>query len=197
MSRTGKASARPIAPGQSTLNTVLWAVAAAALLAAAGWRWHLTAVAAPVLVPGAEGPAIVLVVQDSDCPDRRAFMEQWIAELAGSQSPGNGPLIYLARVRGVDLPLTRTLDSLPLLSDEGTAAATRILRRAGVGGTPALVVVGAGGRPSLSAGFGEDRLELPAPDVLARTLEAASRALTAHDPLDPTLPQEATLRWSP
>lgn len=197
MSRIGKVLVCPVAPAHATLHTALWAVAAAVMLAAAGWRWHAAAVAAPVLIPGAEGPAIILAVQQADCPDRRAFMEGWVAEFSEPQSPGPGTTLYLARVHGAGLPLAQALDTLPEIEEDGAAAAARVLRRAGVVGTPALVVVDPGGRPVLTAGFGENHLELAAPDALVRALEIGSRARTADNPLDPTRMQEAMARWNP
>lgn len=190
MNVPGRIPARSSASGRPTPPTILAVVATGILLALAGWRWHEAEVYAPLPVAELEAPALVLVVQPGDCPDRRAAVERWLAAL-GLAGEGHGPgSAHLAVLEDAGLPLPTALDTLPRLSPAATRRAARALRRSGAAGTPALLLLDTDGYPAIALTF-----EPSGPDA---ALVQALRRLTLHPAEAAFLPSapEETSPWN-
>ena len=100
------------------------------------WRWHEVDAVRPARIEGVEGPTAILLLQPGDCPDRRAAVLRWLEGRPGRE--GTEPL----RPPSVlDAPFAR----LPRLGAGEIPEAERALLRAGVEGTPALLLVDAEG----------------------------------------------------
>lgn len=132
--------------------SMLTLAAAGALLVTAGWRWHSAAVAMPDHIGSVDRPSAVLLVQERDCPDRRAAMARWLETMRATQA-GSGLPVSLAVIRGDAGGLDPVLGSLPRLDGEGVARAARAVRRAGIPGTPALILLDDEGRVLLTDTF--------------------------------------------
>lgn len=195
------AAGSPSPPDRSSRSRRASLLAASVvLLLVAGWKWHDAAVAAPVRVGGIDSPTAVIVVQEGDCPDRRAALTTWVAERASE--PGDRPQMRLAALgRRARVP-EPDLGGIAALPAEHTRDAARALVRFGVEGTPALLLVDASGLPVLGASFATDgpgeRL-----DFALRLLEPASGSVPPD--LAPAGPRTRTFepsegdgnRWNP
>lgn len=128
------------------------------LLASMAWRGHRAAVDAPmsVLVPGGRRGAVVLAVQEADCPDRSLSIAGWVR--AHSQALAReGVELHVAvvgrgsaqRVGGPEA----TLRKLPVLESGASARVGRTLLRMGVPETPALLLLDSRGLPILAGTF--------------------------------------------
>ncbi len=147
---------------------------AAALLVAAAWRWHEAGAALPDRIASIDTPSAVLLVQAWDCPDRQAAMGAW---LRGVRSGGQaGALPVLLGVLG-DEPgfLDPGLVALPRLDPQNVSRLARAVRRAGIPGTPALIVLDGDGRVLLTDTFATNG---PGP----RLALAATLLPTIHPP---------------
>lgn len=132
--------------------------AAMILIALAGWRWHESAAASPDRIPGVEGPTLLLLVGGGDCPDRRAAMMQWVQSVERKGDPPDLPVavgVLRSRTRGMDPGLDVELAGIPRLDPHGTSRAARAALRAGLEGTPALLLLDGGGRVLLADAFTE------------------------------------------
>lgn len=165
----------PRAMGGGMRNPVsgILTILVAVLSLAAGARWHQGALAAPDRIEVSEGPALLLVLRSDDCPDRRAGLERWLSDLGvdiplrppgvpwdrparGGRQEGKVPGLGLRVVHlsgspgflgwppGEGLP-TRVR---PVDADLGRRA-SRALKRAGVRGTPAFLLLDGQGRVML------------------------------------------------
>jgi len=137
-----------------TLTTLATSLA---LLVSAGWRWHSAATASPDRISLSEGPAAVLLVQERDCPDRLRGLETWLENLRSETAEGEGadtPLpVYLGALDGDGSVQGTLLADLPRLDASQVARATRAVRRSGLPGTPALLLLDADGRVLLTDTF--------------------------------------------
>jgi hypothetical protein len=132
--------------------------AAIILIALAGWRWHEAVAASPDRIPGVEGPSLLLLVGGGDCPDRRAAMMQWVRSVGRTEDPLALPMavgVLPSRGGGVDPGLDMELAGTPRLDPHGTSRATRAALRAGLEGTPALLLLDDRGRVLLADAFTE------------------------------------------
>jgi len=120
-----------------SLFTLLTVSASLWFLLVGGWRWHRVAAAESDRIRGVEEATAVLLVQSWDCPDRTAAMTAWIRSVLA----GPGPLPLLLGIVGAEGSLGPELDRLPRLDRKNVAAASRAVQRAGVPGTPALLVL--------------------------------------------------------
>lgn len=141
-------------PSPSTIP--MWITAA--FLAAGGlWRWHGAAVVQTDQLEGVHTPAAVLLVRHDDCPDRRAGMLAWLRGAAPDEALGAPLPVFLGVLsEGGGLPLPEPLDEMPRIDGADARRAGRALLRAGVGGTPALVMVDHEGRVLLTESFTQD-----------------------------------------
>lgn len=110
------------------------------LLIMAGRRWHEAAVAQPDRIAGVDPPSAILLVQERDCPDRRAAVAAWLAELRATGG-GEALPVYLAALGNETGSLDPRMDELPRLQEVQTSIAERALLRAGLSGTPALLLL--------------------------------------------------------
>ncbi|MDZ7778462.1 MAG: hypothetical protein U5R14_00810 [Gemmatimonadota bacterium] len=122
------------------------------LLGVAGWRWHEAAVVRPDHFPGVDPPAAILVVQERDCPDRRAAMAVWLDDLHASDAGASLP-VYLGVLGDDPGLLDPRTDELPRLPSAEASTAARALLRAGLSGTPALIVLDSEGHVLLADTF--------------------------------------------
>lgn len=113
---------------------------AAVLLVMAGRRWHEAAVAQPDRIVGVDPPSAILLVQERDCPDRRAAMAAWLEDLRATRAGETLP-VYLAALGNEAGSLDPRMDDLPRLQEVQTSIAARALLRAGLSGTPALLLL--------------------------------------------------------
>lgn len=120
--------------------------AAIVLLMVAAWRWHGAGVVAPDRIPGIDAPSAVLLVRADDCPDRRAAMERWAGEVAPATVDGAPVRWMVGSVDGREPGLDPQMEALPRLTPDAAARAARALLRAGLDGTPALLLVDAEGQ---------------------------------------------------
>jgi len=120
-----------------SLFTLLTVSASLGFLLVGGWRWHRVAAAEPDRIGGVEEPTAILLVQSWDCPDRTAAMTSWIQDVLAAP----GPLPLRLGIVDAEGSLASGLDRLPRLDRKGVAAASRAVQRAGVPGTPALLVL--------------------------------------------------------
>ncbi len=126
--------------------------AALTLLGLTAWQWHQADVARPGRIDGVEEPTAILLLQAGDCPDRRAAVLRWLEERSERTDSSRLALMvgYLAGGQASpDGPVAR----LPRLEPDELAAAERALLRAGVEGTPALLLVDATGTVVLADHF--------------------------------------------
>lgn len=130
-------------------NTML--LSACMLLTLSAFRWHEAAAAAPDIIAGTDRPSAVLLVQPKDCPDRTAAMTRWLADRMES---GGQELPVAVGVLG-DGPgaLPDPLGLLPRLGEADTRVAARAVLRAGIPGTPALILVDVDGAVLLADTF--------------------------------------------
>lgn len=175
------AAGSPSPPDRSSRSRRASLLAASVvLLLVAGWKWHDAALTAPVRVGGIDEPTALIVVQEGDCPDRRAALATWIAERASTAADERAPMRLAVLGRGAGIPEPE-LGALAALPPEHVPDAARALVRFGVEGTPALLLVDASGLPVLGASFATDgpgeRL-----DFALRLLESASGGTSGDAP---------------
>lgn len=163
--RSTKEAGRRFTPaGVESALRLVGILLVAALVLAAGWRWHRAALDTPLRVTHAESPAAVLVVQAGDCPDRRAAMEDWIrARTQGGQAVEFPLRLAILNRDGPDREdgagtepralLGESLERLPALPPDQAHRAGRALLRSGARGTPALLLLDGAGRPMLASTF--------------------------------------------
>ncbi len=137
---------------------------------AAGMKWHQGAVASVDQLDLGGVPSLLLVLRADDCPDRRGGMDRWLSSLgmASPQQPSGTSVDPFhpgggeeGSVPGLDLlvvhlspaggPTSGELADGPLSRFRSVEAdvagpASRALRRAGVSGTPALLLLDGDGR---------------------------------------------------
>lgn len=151
------AQARPIV--RAKIGATPWrfilGVVAAALFLGAGWRWAGALTTEPASVTGVDGPAVVLVAQAGDCPERTAAMHRWLAN-ARAQQPRGDPSLQVAMLRDESPATNSPLAQLSILAAEDASRVERALLRSGVEATPALLLLDAGGRPVLGAAFTQE-----------------------------------------
>jgi hypothetical protein len=124
------------------------------LLVMAGWRWHEAAAAHPDRITSlsADGPSAVLLVQERDCPDRRAAMVAWLRRIE-AEDPARALPIFLGVLGGQAGFLDPMLEALPRLDAGNVSRAARAVLRSGIPGTPALVLLDPEGRVLLTDTF--------------------------------------------
>jgi hypothetical protein len=141
-----------------------------------GWRWHRWESVRPGRVAAGPGGAAVLLLRDDDCPDRRRGMMDWI-QAAGWEEGTGGPLpLVVGTLRGGGERLHPGLAGLPRLDRRGAREAQRAALRAGIQGTPALLLVDPSGRVLLAEGF-TDAGPGPGLGLIARTVPELARGL--------------------
>ncbi|MEX2472213.1 MAG: hypothetical protein WEA34_08550 [Gemmatimonadota bacterium] len=125
---------------------------ACVFLSLSALRWHEAAVAAPDVIAGVERPSAVLLVQPGDCPDRTAAMTRW---LVGQGEDGGARALPVSIGVLGDGPgaLPDPLAALPRLGETDTRTAARAVLRAGIPGTPALIIVDGNGAVLLADTF--------------------------------------------
>ncbi|MEX2531339.1 MAG: hypothetical protein WD960_11250 [Gemmatimonadota bacterium] len=167
--------------------TVAWLV----LLLSGGWRWHTGAVMAPLRVNPAGGPAIVLVTQGRDCPDRLAAMDRWIESVLARTLRGGAPEIRIARLGGL-VRGGEAAEGLELLDPRDARVAGRAFSRFATDGTPGALVLDESGHAVAGFGFtptGPDR----AWDALAGMAHSLGLAPVPSDPsLSPFIPEDGS-----
>jgi hypothetical protein len=133
---------------------------ALALTAAAGWKWHSAALMEPDRMQGWGTPTLVLVLQEDDCPDRRAGLARWLegirTEEGRAGDADEGPRLALAFLRGDPESVEPGLREMEPVGPGETRKAARALGRAGVTGTPGFVLVDGEGRVLLADEIDED-----------------------------------------
>jgi hypothetical protein len=127
---------------------------ALALTAAAGWKWHSAALMEPDRMQGWGTPTLVLVLQEGDCPDRRAGLARWLEEIGTEEGragdAAEGPRLALAFLRGDPESVEPGLRGVEPVDPGQARNAARALGRAGVTGTPGFVLVDEEGRVLLA-----------------------------------------------
>jgi hypothetical protein len=164
-----------------SLSALILALAAG-LLVAAAWRWHEAGAAFPDRIASVDTPSAVLLVQAWDCPDRQAAMVQWVRGIGPGSSAAALPV--LLGVLG-DEPgfLDPSLEALPRLDPHDVSEMARAVRRSGIPGTPALILLDGEGRVLLTDTFATDG---PGP----RLALAATLLPTIHPPSASGGPQQ-------
>ena len=149
-------------------------VLAAALLITAAWRWHEAGAALPDQIASVDTPSAVLLVQAWDCPDRHAAMVEWVKRVGSGGTATTMPL--LLAVLGDDTgSLDPSLKALTRLDRHDVSRMARAVRRSGIPGTPALILLDEAGRVLLTDTFATDG---PGP----RLALAANLLSTVHPP---------------
>ena len=163
----------------------LMLLSAGVLLAVAAFRWHEAAAAAPDRIRGADGSSAVLVVQTGDCPLRRAAMMRWLVAFQETVSGSASAPVSLAVLRDGPGAVDDRLTSLPRLGASDTRSAARAVLRAGVPGTPAVVLLDPDGDVLLADTFAPD-------GVGSRFLAASSllREVTRPDLPPSSMPRD-------
>lgn len=188
----GPASTSPWGSGWA-----LW-VGVVLLLASMAWRGHRAAVDAPVsvVVPGAVGGALVLAIQEADCPDRSRSMAEWVrthSEALAREGIGLKVAVVGRESTQPTGPPDTTLPELPVLESDASARVGRSLLRMGVPGTPALLLLDSRGLPVLAGSF--------SPEGPGSGLELASRFGPFLDSegwdTGPSIQRLEELRWNP
>lgn len=158
------------------LGRGLWSVALLVVVGLAGQRGIDAVANRPVdALAGGPGPTAVVIVQEGDCPDRRAALEAWLRDVQeGAPGPGS-PQLQRLILRGTVPASHAGLAGLPDISPENEAALVRALRRSGTVGTPALVLFDDRGQPLFAGGF-----ELDGPPAGLAPAARALDALTAR-----------------
>lgn len=166
--------------GLSSSNLML--VLAATLVVMTLWRWHSAAVILPDRAGSGGQPAAVLLVQEWDCPDRRAAMASWLKTLRTTMAAEELP-VSLAMLDEETGSLDPILASLPRLGRRDVSRVARAVQRAGIPGTPALILLDGEGRVLLTDTF--------APGGAGPRLALAATLLPRMlSPLDSTEPRE-------
>ncbi len=168
--------------------TVAWM----ALLLHAGSRWHSGAVMAPLQVDPAGGPAIVIVTQEGDCPERLAALHRWLDRALDPGAPGKEIVrLRLAGLGGVQWEgSSSSMRRAEALEPRDARNAGRAFSRFATDGTPGVLVVGEGGYALAGFGFtpaGPDEA-WNALAGLARPLGLSGDAPTPQPP--PDLPED-------
>ena len=171
--RLADLSTHPLPGGATALETGAWVVAVVVLLMWAGWRWHAGVVDRPIRVVDPGEAVAVLVMQDGDCPDRRAAMRAWLEGLEGHSAGPAALPIRRAVLRGEDPPATSPVAALPPLSESEMGALVRVLVRTPGARTPLLLVLDDTGHPLTTAGFEEGGID-PRIGRAARLLDLLS-----------------------
>ncbi len=131
-----------------------------ALTATAGWKWHSAALMEPDRLQGWGTPTLVLVLQEGDCPDRRAGLARWLEEIGTEEGrvgdAAEGPRLALALLRGDPETIEPGLRGMEPVDPDQTRKAARALGRAGVTGTPGFILVDEEGRVLLAEEVDED-----------------------------------------
>lgn len=162
------------------VGRVITLLLVATLTLAGVWRWHQAGANAPLKVAEVDGPTAVLIIQDGDCPDRRAAMTRWL-EQVGRAAPGDDLRLRVAAVGPRGRGITRLegigpLD-LPSLDAREAERAGRALLRSPARGTPALLLLDGEGHPMFAATFTQTgpgpRLEVARAMILALTPQGA------------------------
>ncbi len=146
-------SHRPSPGGLTRLGRVVWSATLLFVIALGGSRWHEAAVDRPVQVLDAGTPAVVVVVQEGDCPDRRAALERWLVRIRSGTGADHGLNMRRVVLRG---PQPDEATELGALQPLGGAEADRVVRallRSPERRTPVLLVVDASGHTLVSFGF--------------------------------------------
>jgi hypothetical protein len=112
-----------------------------------GWRWYDAAVAQPVHMGEIPAPHLLVLVQEGDCPDRRAGLDRWLALMRSSGVDAGLPLAVVA-LDGQ--PPTGAPGDLPPLEPDQVPGVTRALLRFGVATSPALLLVDERGYPTFA-----------------------------------------------
>lgn len=127
-------------------------LSACMLLTLSAFRWHEAAAAAPDVVGGIDRPSAVLLVQPGDCPDRTAAMTRWLAEREADGGAREIPVSVGVLREGPGM-LPAPLADLPRLGKADTRVAARAVLRAGIPGTPALILLDGTGAVLLADTF--------------------------------------------
>lgn len=159
------------------------------LAMSAGWKWHSAALMEPDRIQVWDGPTLVLVLREDDCPDRRAGLARWLGEVwAGEGRIGHaieGPRVALALIWGDLESVEPVLRGVQALGPRQARQAARALGRAGVTGTPGFLLVDGEGRVLLAEEIDEDgpggRLKLSL-SVAEHLLPRGSSPSTDLDP---------------
>lgn len=135
----------------SPLKTAML-LSACLLLTLSAFRWHEAVAAAPDIMGGIDRPSAVLLVQSKDCPDRTAAMTRWLAARMESGETRELPILLGVLGDGSGA-LPDPLGILPPLGEADTRVAARAVLRAGIPGTPALILVDGDGAVLLADTF--------------------------------------------
>lgn len=127
-------------------------LSACMLFTLSAFRWHEATAATPDIIAGIDGPSAVLLVQPKDCPDRTAAMTRWLAERKERGGARDLP-VAVGVLRDGPGALPDPLAILPRLGNADTRAAARAVLRAGIPGTPALILVDVDGAVLLADTF--------------------------------------------
>lgn len=128
-------------------------LSACVFLALSALRWHEAAAAAPDVIAGVDRPSAVLLVQRGDCPERTAAMTRWLAGQS-AQGPTRALPISIGVLGDGPGALPAALAGLSRLEEAHTNVAARAVLRAGVPGTPALILLDGNGTVLLVDTFG-------------------------------------------
>lgn len=126
---------------------------ACVLLALSALRWHEAAAAAPDVIAGVDSPSAVLLVQRGDCPERTAAMTRWLAKRAEHGELRRLPISLGVLGEGPGT-LPAPLSILSRLEGSDTRTAARAVLRAGIPGTPALILLDGNGTVLFADTFG-------------------------------------------
>ena len=132
--------------------TMLTLMLAGLLLVMAGWRWHAAAVVGPDRIAAPGQPSAVLLIQEWDCPDRRAAMARWLESVQATPAGSTLP-VSLGVLEGEAGNLDTVLEALPRLDRESVSRVARAVQRSGISGTPALILFDEEGRVLLTDTF--------------------------------------------
>ncbi|TVP56825.1 MAG: hypothetical protein EA351_07300 [Gemmatimonadales bacterium] len=146
-------SHRPSPGGLTPLGRVVWSATLLVVFAFGGWRWHEAAVHRPVQVLDAGVPAAVVVVQEGDCPDRRAALEHWLVRMRSETGADQGLILRRVVLSGPEPDEATELSAIQPLGGAEADRVVRALRRSPERRTPVLLVLDASGHTLLSFGF--------------------------------------------
>jgi hypothetical protein len=160
-------------------------LSACLLLSLSALRWHEVAASAPDVIAGIDRPSALLLVQRGDCPDRTAAMTRWIAQRTANGGTAALPVSVGVLGEGPG-SLPEPLEPLPRLGKDETRIAARAVLRAGIPGTPALIVVDENGGVLLA-----DTFDPRGPGPRMMRAAALFPSITATTPTNGTTPTPA------
>jgi hypothetical protein len=114
-------------------------VLSVALIGASVWRWHEHAVAAPILLEEDSVPGFVLVVNERDCAESPRWLAPWIGALDDRDVPVRAMLVRASPAAPETVRLGDIV--LPLARAPFERRVMRVLARAGIRQTPALILL--------------------------------------------------------